>query len=99
MLIRGKQRYEVVIADDNIFVICKVNYSKKEGCDITHYMKPEIYGNQSDINTLEQLHFSVISTNVKISTGTYSNSGAITGDPNGFTSIASKLINGKIDYC
>jgi hypothetical protein len=73
MVLRGKQRYEVVIADDNIFVICKVNYSKKEGCDITHYMQPEIYGNQSDMNTLEQLHFSIISTGVKISTGTYPN--------------------------
>jgi hypothetical protein len=73
ILLRGKQRYDVVIADDNIFVICKMNYSKKEGCDITNYMHPEIYGNQSDMNTLEKLHFSIISTGVKASTGTYPN--------------------------
>jgi hypothetical protein len=80
IVLRGKQRYSVVIADDNIFVICKMNYSKKEGCDITHYMNLEIYGNQSDMNTLEQLHFSIISTGIKVNTETYHNSETITDD-------------------
>jgi hypothetical protein len=61
MLLRGKQRYEVVIADDNIFVICKVRYSRKEGCDIMDFRHTEIYGNQSEMNTLDDLHFNVIS--------------------------------------
>jgi hypothetical protein len=60
VLLRGKQRYQVIIADDNIFVICKVNYNKKEGCDVTSYAHPEVYANQSDINTLEELHFSIM---------------------------------------
>jgi|WetSurMetagenome_2_1015567.scaffolds.fasta_scaffold00725_16 hypothetical protein len=57
VLLRNKQRWQVIIADDNIFVICKVNYSKKEGCDVTSYLRPEVYGNQSEMNTLEELHF------------------------------------------
>jgi hypothetical protein len=60
VLLRGKQRYQVIIADDNIFVICKMNYNKKEGCDVTSYAHPEVYANQSDINTLEELHFSIM---------------------------------------
>ena len=44
MLIRDSKKYEVVIADDNIFVICPIVYA-------------EIYANQSSINTLEELRF------------------------------------------
>jgi len=60
VLLRGKQRYQVIIADDNIFVICKVNYNKKEGCDVTSYLHPEVYSNDSEINTLEELKFSIV---------------------------------------
>ena len=60
VLLRKKQRYQVIIADDNIFVICKMNYNKEEGCDVTSYAHPEVYANQSDINTLEELHFSIM---------------------------------------
>lgn len=57
ILIRDGKRYEVVIADDNIFVICPINYNKAEQCDTVNYVRAEIYANQSNINTLEELHF------------------------------------------
>lgn len=57
ILIRDNKKYEVVIADDNIFVICPVVYNKKEKSQIVKYDKAEIYANQSSINTLEELKF------------------------------------------
>ena len=57
MLIRDSKKYEVVIADDNIFVICPIVYDEKEKSDIVKYDKAEIYANQSSINTLEELRF------------------------------------------
>ena len=57
MLIRDDKKYEVVIADDNIFVICPIVYDKKEKSDVVKYDKAEIYANQSSINTLEELRF------------------------------------------
>lgn len=56
-LIRNKQKYEVVIADDNIFVICPIIYDEVEQSDIVKYDKAEIYANQSSINTLDELGF------------------------------------------
>ena len=50
-------KYEVVIADDNIFVICPVVYDEQEKSDVVKYDKAEIYANQSSINTLEELRF------------------------------------------
>ena len=49
--------YEVVIADDNIFVVCPLKRSKKEKSMIVKYSKPEIYANQEEINTLTDLGF------------------------------------------
>ena len=57
IIVRNKQKYEVVIADDNIFVICPIVYDEKEKSDIVKYDKAEIYANQSSINTLEELRF------------------------------------------
>ena len=57
ILIRDGKSYEVVIADDNIFVVCLMDYDETEGSEITHYDAPEIYANQRSINTLEDLHF------------------------------------------
>lgn len=56
-LIRNGEKYEVVIADDNIFVICPVVYNKKENSEVVKYDKAEIYANQTSINTLEDLKF------------------------------------------
>ena len=60
ILYRNKKRYEVVIADDNIFVVCPVKYNKKEKSAIVKYTKAEIYANQSGINTLWELGFDTI---------------------------------------
>lgn len=57
LLGRGKELYEVVIADENIFVVCPLKYSKKERCVIVKYSHPEIYANQTAINTLTDLGF------------------------------------------
>ena len=51
-LIRNGVKYGVVIADDNIFVICE--YTSET---VVNYDHPEIYSNQSEINTLSELHF------------------------------------------
>lgn len=56
-LIRNNQKYEVVVADDNIFVICPIVCDEQEQSDIVKYDKAEIYANQSSINTLEELRF------------------------------------------
>lgn len=56
-LIRNGKKYEVIIADDNIFVICPIVYDKKENSEIVKYTKAEIYANQTSINTLEDLKF------------------------------------------
>lgn len=55
---RNMKLYEVVIADDNIFVVCPLKRSKKEKCLIVKYSRPEIYANQEEINTLTDLGFS-----------------------------------------
>ena len=57
LLRRENQKYEVVIADDNIFVICPVVYDKEEKSDIVKYDEAEIYANQEKINTLNELGF------------------------------------------
>ena len=57
LLVRESRRYEVVIADDNIFVICPIVYNEVEQSDIVKYDKSEIYANQQSINTLEEMRF------------------------------------------
>ena len=54
---RNMKLYEVVIADDNIFVVCPLKHSKKEKSMKVKYSKPEIYANQEEINTLTDLGF------------------------------------------
>ena len=56
---RNMKLYEVVIADDNIFVVCPLKHSKKEKSMIVKYSKPEIYANQEEINTLTDLGFGI----------------------------------------
>lgn len=60
VLFRRKKKYEVVIADDNIFVACPIVYSRREMSQIVKYTKAEIYANQSSINTLWELGFDTI---------------------------------------
>lgn len=51
--------YEVVIADNNIFVLCPC-----EGC-MVKYSKASIYANQKSINTLEDLDFRLVTPHKK----------------------------------
>lgn len=57
IVVRENIRYEVVVADDNVFVVCPIVYDKKEKSDVIKYNKAEIYANQPSINTLEELRF------------------------------------------
>lgn len=57
VLVRKGQKYEVVIADDNIFVVCPIVYDKKEKSNVVKYDRTEIYTNQDCINTLKDLGF------------------------------------------
>ena len=59
ILVRKNQKYEVVIADDNIFVVCPIIYDVEEQSEIVKYDIAEIYANQENINTLEDLKFKV----------------------------------------
>ena len=59
ILVRKNQKYEVVIADDNIFVVCPIVYDVEEQSEIVKYDNAEIYANQENINTLEDLKFKV----------------------------------------
>ena len=56
---KGKS-YEVIIADENIFVICRLKWSNREHSYITKHNRLEVYANQRDINTLEELGFEKI---------------------------------------
>lgn len=60
VLERSKKAYEVLIADDNIFVIGEIRHDPEEGCKVVSYENPEIYANQSEINTLSELGFTKI---------------------------------------
>lgn len=57
MLVKDNKKYDVVIADDNIFVICPIVYDEAEQSDIVKYDKAEIYANQLSINMLDDLGF------------------------------------------
>ena len=60
ILKRNGKCYEVIIADSNIFVICRIKWSNRERSYITKYNRPEVYANQCEINTLEELGFEKI---------------------------------------
>jgi hypothetical protein len=57
ILYRGGKWYQVIIADDNVFVLGKVKHHKKGNFNTVSYMNCEIYANQACINTLEELNF------------------------------------------
>lgn len=57
ILKRDDKFYEVLISDDNLFVIGETKFSEEEGYWVTSYENPEIYANQSEINTLAELNF------------------------------------------
>lgn len=53
---RDNKRYQVIIADRNVFVLGKL----KCGGSLVNYSKPEIYSNDESINTLAELNFEKI---------------------------------------
>ena len=59
-IIRDNIQYQVVIADENIFVICECSYNKKEKSFVTNYEISEIYSNLFDLNSLKDLKMELI---------------------------------------
>lgn len=59
ILKRGGARYDVVIADENIFVVCRrKNYNGRE-TGVTSYRMPEIYSNDPRLGSLAAYQFTL----------------------------------------
>lgn len=57
ILKRGGARYDVVIADENIFVVCRrTKYNGRE-TGVTSYRMPEIYSNDPRLGSLAAYQF------------------------------------------
>lgn len=65
-LVRGDDRYEVLIADENIFVVGCVRYDENEGSDIVSYENTEIYSNQRSMGCLWDYGFKLVGTGCEI---------------------------------
>lgn len=52
---RNNAQYQVIIADENIFIICECHYDEKEESFVTNYEKPEVYSNLFEVNSLKDL--------------------------------------------
>ena len=57
VLVRDGISYEVVICDEELFVVGEMRYLKKEGCIRTNFEHLQAYSNDETINTLAQLKF------------------------------------------
>lgn len=57
VLVRNGICYEVVICDEQIFVVGEMRYLKKENCISTNFERLQAYSNDESINTLTQLNF------------------------------------------
>ena len=56
---RNNAQYQVIIADENIFIICECRYDEKEESFVTNYEKPEVYSNCTLVNSLKDLNMKV----------------------------------------
>lgn len=58
VIVRDGIPYEVIVCDDQYFVVGEMRYLKDEGCIRTDFEKLEAYSNDETVNALEQLNFS-----------------------------------------
>jgi hypothetical protein len=57
ILVRDGICYEVIVCDEQYFVVGEMRYLKKEGCIRTNFEHTQVYSNDESVNTLAQLHF------------------------------------------
>lgn len=57
VLVRDGICYEVVICDEELFVVGEMRYIKKENCIRTNFEHLQAYSNDETVNTLTQLKF------------------------------------------
>lgn len=57
ILLRDGIPYEVIVCDDQYFVIGEMRYLKSEGCIRTSFTSLEAYSNDETVNTLADLKF------------------------------------------
>lgn len=57
VIVRNGIPYEVVICDEELFVVGEMRYIKKDGCIRTNYEHLEAYSNDETVNSLTQLNF------------------------------------------
>lgn len=57
VLVRKGIPYEVIVCDEQYFVVGEMCYIKKEGCIRTDFERLECYSNDETVNTLAQLNF------------------------------------------
>ena len=54
--------YEVICADNNVFVLGNLCYDTKEGSTYVNYEHCSVYSNDKTINTLESLGFTLLNS-------------------------------------
>ena len=57
IIVRDGIPYEVIVCDEQIFVIGPMHYDAEEGCITTDFEKLEAYSNDETVNTLAELNF------------------------------------------
>lgn len=57
ILKRDGVRYDVVVADMNVFVVCRRITRKGKETGVTSYLSPEIYSNDRALGSLERYGF------------------------------------------
>ena len=57
IIVRNGIPYEVIVCDEQYFVIGEICYIKKEGCMRTSFERVEVYSNDETVNTLAELKF------------------------------------------
>lgn len=57
VLIQNGIPYEVVLCDEQLFVVGEMRYLKKEGCIRTNFEHLRAYSNDETINSLAELRF------------------------------------------
>lgn len=57
VLVRGGIPYEVVVCDEQFFVVGEMRYIKKEGVIRTNFEHLQAYSNDETVNTLAELNF------------------------------------------
>lgn len=58
IIVRNGIPYEVIVCDEEYFVVGEMTYIKSEGCIRTNFELLQAYSNDETVNTLAELKFS-----------------------------------------